>query len=375
MPPAGQLPERNDRGLHRRGSPWGHPDPRERRGEVHREQEDRFRGGTAEVGCSRRRRSPPSPTVKGTDWAWTPVDRFVLAKQKETGTQPVKDAEPVVWLRRVSFDLVGLPPTAEQIAAIERDSSRPGPRAESSTNCSLRRSTASAGAGTGWTSPDTPRAPARSGTSSIPRPGGTATGSSTPSTRTSRTTNSSRSRSPATCCPPTPAERDAHVIATGFLALGPKGINERNRESYLLDIADEQIENVSRAVLGLSVGCARCHDHKFDPVTMGDYYSLAGIFRSTDARVGITNRQQNAGQPELSRRAYRPRGLRSRAWPTRGSSTAIKKVERERQARLDALRRRGSRLRPRCWRPWPRSRPINRICSRCCRTAGPTATS
>jgi hypothetical protein len=92
------------------------------------------------------------------------------------------------------------------------------------------------------------------------------------------------------------AERDAQLIATGFLALGPKGINERNRESYLLDIVDEQIENVSRAVLGLSVGCARCHDHKFDPITMGDYYALAGIFRSSEARAGVTNRQYNAGQ-------------------------------------------------------------------------------
>ena len=49
--------------------------------------------------------------------------------------------------------------------------------------------------------------------------------------------------------------------------------------------------------MGLSVGCARCHDHKFDPIPMADYYALAGIFRSSDARVGISNRQQVIGQP------------------------------------------------------------------------------
>ena len=66
----------------------------------------------------------PLPEVKDKDWAWSPVDHFVRARQEAAEVRPVKDAEPTVWLRRVSFDLVGLPPSAEQLAAIERDSSR-----------------------------------------------------------------------------------------------------------------------------------------------------------------------------------------------------------------------------------------------------------
>ncbi len=82
------------------------------------------------------------------------------------------------------------------------------------------------------------------------------------------------------------AEKDAHLIATGFLALGPKGLNERNREQFRMDLIDEQIDATSRAVLGVTVACARCHDHKFDPIPQREYYSLAGIFRSTETRFG-----------------------------------------------------------------------------------------
>jgi len=71
------------------------------------------------------------------------------------------------------------------------------------------------------------------------------------------------------------------LIATGFLALGPKMLAEQDKEKLLMDVVDEQIDVVSRTFLGISVACARCHDHKFDPVDQEDYYALAGIFRST----------------------------------------------------------------------------------------------
>jgi hypothetical protein len=120
--------------------------------------------------------------------------------------------------------------------------------------------------------------------------------------------------------------------------LGPKGINERNRESFLLDIADEQIENIGQAVMGLSVGCARCHDHKFDPVTMGDYYALAGIFRSSDARVGISNRQQVIGQPIYLVELRAAGASLARLADPRLVAT-IKALEKERQTKQDELRR------------------------------------
>ena len=72
-------------------------------------------------------------------------------------------------------------------------------------------------------------------------------------------------------------QRDEQRIATGFLAMGPKSVNERNREQYLLDMADEQIDVVCRAVLATTVACARCHDHKFEPFSQRDYYRLQAV--------------------------------------------------------------------------------------------------
>ncbi len=98
------------------------------------------------------------------------------------------------------------------------------------------------------------------------------------------------------------AERDHLRVATGFLAMGAMDLNERDREQYLMDVADEQIDVTTRAVLGLTTSCARCHDHKFDPILTTDYYALAGIFRSTETLSGYQNRQGgNRGgfNPEL----------------------------------------------------------------------------
>src|SRR5262249_37340098 len=67
------------------------------------------------------------------------------------------------------------------------------------------------------------------------------------------------------------AERNHNLIATGFLALGPKGLNERNREQFIMDNVDEQIDVTTKAITGMTVACARCHDHKFDPITQRDY--------------------------------------------------------------------------------------------------------
>ncbi len=83
--------------------------------------------------------------------------------------------------------------------------------------------------------------------------------------------------------PPTGEEQEGldRLMATGFLVLGPKMLAEQDKPKLLLDIIDEQIDTVGRAFLGLTLGCARCHDHKFDPVPARDYYAMAGIFKST----------------------------------------------------------------------------------------------
>lgn len=78
-------------------------------------------------------------------------------------------------------------------------------------------------------------------------------------------------------------QRCEQLIATGFLLLGPKAFGTGSFEQLRLDVIDEQIDTVGKAMLGMSLGCARCHDHKFDPVSSEDYYALAGIFSSTSS--------------------------------------------------------------------------------------------
>ena len=90
-------------------------------------------------------------------------------------------------------------------------------------------------------------------------------------------------------------EREEHIIATGFLAVGVKDVNQRFKVRFVMDNVDEQIDTVSRSILGVTASCARCHDHKFDPIPTADYYALAGIFRSTDLCAGLRNKMGGGG--------------------------------------------------------------------------------
>ena len=83
-----------------------------------------------------------------------------------------------------------------------------------------------------------------------------------------------------------PEQRRDNLVATTFLMLGTKMLSERDKAKLRMDVIDEQIDTVGRAFLGLTLGCARCHDHKFDPVPTEDYYALAGIFKSTQTLNG-----------------------------------------------------------------------------------------
>jgi hypothetical protein len=82
-----------------------------------------------------------------------------------------------------------------------------------------------------------------------------------------------------------PGRRDELIVATGFLAIGPKMLAEDDPVKQQMDIVDEQLDTTCRVFMALTMGCARCHDHKFDPFEMSDYYALAGIFKSTATMV------------------------------------------------------------------------------------------
>ena len=94
-------------------------------------------------------------------------------------------------------------------------------------------------------------------------------------------------------------KRAQQVIGTGFLALGPKNLNEKNYAQFSFDLVDEQIETLGKAMLGTTISCARCHDHKFDPIPQSDYYAMAGIFQSSDTWYGTYSSVQNRNSSEL----------------------------------------------------------------------------
>ncbi|MFT5471437.1 MAG: hypothetical protein ACI8UO_006571, partial [Verrucomicrobiales bacterium] len=90
-----------------------------------------------------------------------------------------------------------------------------------------------------------------------------------------------------------------NLIATGFLALGTKGLNEQSARQFQMEVVDEQIDTLTQATMGLTVACARCHDHKFDPIPTTDYYALAGIFLSTETFYGTVAAVQNRRSSNL----------------------------------------------------------------------------
>ncbi len=103
------------------------------------------------------------------------------------------------------------------------------------------------------------------------------------------------------------------TIATGFLAIGPKSLSEQNPRQFAVDVADEQIDTVSQAFLGVTIACARCHDHKFDPVSQRDYTAMAGIFLSTKTHygtVGAVGGRNRATSIELPKEYRDPQATR-----------------------------------------------------------------
>jgi len=235
------------------------------------------------------------PAVARKSWPATDVDRFILAKLEEKKLAPVPDASPLVLIRRVTYDLTGLPPTPAEIDAYIKDRS-PGayPRL-------VDRLLASPRFGERWGRHwlDVARYGESSGPSrNIPYPHAwryrdyviDAVNRDVPYDRFLQEQLAGDLLPAATT-----ADRDRQLIATGFLALGPKDVNQRFVERFIMDNVAEQIDTLTRSTLALTVGCARCHDHKFDPIPTADYYALAGILTSTDDAAGVRSKMGGAG--------------------------------------------------------------------------------
>jgi hypothetical protein len=229
--------------------------------------------------------SPTPPSLKDATWPQNEVDRFIRSSQESEGVTPNADASPTELLRRLSFDLTGLPPDPAQLIAFERDPS------EAHYRRLVDSMLASEAFGETWGRHwlDLARYAESTG-------GG----------RSSVLANAWRYRSyvidafnadmPYTqfiqeqiagdLMPHQSAtQRERQLIATAFLALGPKNLDLQDKELLRMNTVDEQIETIGRSLMGMTISCARCHAHKFDPIPMEDYYAMAGILRSTRTLV------------------------------------------------------------------------------------------
>ena len=225
------------------------------------------------------------PAVKRADWTRGDIDRFLLAALESRGLAPVDDADRRRLFRRATFDLIGLPPTPEELDTFLRDES------SDAFGKVVDRLLASPRFGERWGRHwlDVARFAESSGKTNFTYPQAwryrdwaiAAFNADKPFDQFVR------EQIAGDLFPADDDRRRAdQLIATGFLALGSKAHDAENRGQFVLDVVDEQIEATTRAFLGLTVACARCHDHKMDPIPQRDYYALAGIFRSTQTCSG-----------------------------------------------------------------------------------------
>jgi cytochrome c553 len=220
-------------------------------------------------------RHPALPAVKDGAWPRSPIDRFVLARLEASGLRPAAPADKRTLIRRASFDLTGLPPTPEEIDAFLKDDS---PDAFATV---VDRLLASPRYGERWARHwlDVARYGEDQAHTFQARkyPDGfryrdwvvRAFNADMPYDRFVR-------EQIAGDLLDGPGRPD-RLAALGFFALGPVYYGKAVADEW-----DDRVDTLCRGFLGLTVACARCHDHKFDPVPQKDYYSLAGVFAASD---------------------------------------------------------------------------------------------
>jgi hypothetical protein len=238
-------------------------------------------------------RKPAAPEVSTANWSSQAIDRFLLARMELKRVTPVADADRATWLRRVTFDLTGLPAALEEIDSFTKDRSRDAYAKV------VDRLLASERFGERWGRHwlDVARYAESVGpTRNYAFPYAWRYRNYViDSFNKDKPYDQFVKEQVAGDLLPAASEkqRNEQLTATGFLALGAHDLLEVNEDVYRMDLIDEQINATSRAFLGLTVGCARCHDHKFDPIPTTDYYAMAGIFRSTQMLSGLHWRPKN----------------------------------------------------------------------------------
>jgi cytochrome c553 len=251
---------------------------------------------------------PAVPAVKDAAWCRSPLDRFVLAKLEAAGLRPAPEADRRTLIRRATFDLLGLPPTPAEVDAFVRD-----PRPDAYEQL-IDRLLASPAYGERWGRHwiDVARYADSNGLDENVAHGNAwryrdyvvdAFNADKPYDQFVREQVAGDLLPPAG-----EAARRERLIATGFLSLGPKVLAEVDKVKMEMDIVDEQLDTAGKAFLALTLGCARCHDHKFDPISQADYYALAGVFKSTRTMsdfktVAKWNEAPLAAAAEVARRA------------------------------------------------------------------------
>jgi hypothetical protein len=225
---------------------------------------------------------PQLPEVRQVNWPQQALDYFILSELESEGIIPNSEATKSEWIRRVYFDLIGLPPSPREIDDFLTDPS-PGSYAKVADHL-LASPRYGERWGRHWLDV------ARYGDSN-----GGDENHAYPHAYHFRNyvINALNSGMPfdsfiseqlaGDLLPPIDnKERQIERLkATGFLAIGTKILAEQDPVKKQADAVDEQIDTVSKALLGITVACARCHDHKFDPIPTKDYYAFAGIFHST----------------------------------------------------------------------------------------------
>ena len=227
---------------------------------------------------------PAVPQVQNAAWPKTDIDRFVLARMEREGLAPVAAADKRTLIRRVTLDLTGLPATADDIDAFEKDS------APDAFEKVVDRLLASPHYGETWGrhwldvarfGEDDPRSLDPKGRGFSPYPNAYLYRDWVIKAFNDDLPYDQFVKAQIAADHLDENVRVRHLPALGFLGLGPWFYDNGAVEITRADERNDRVDVVSRGFLGLTVACARCHDHKYDPISARDYYALSGVFLNT----------------------------------------------------------------------------------------------